>query len=213
MNRPLRRYASLAATAALLAAAPALARAQETRSPDSLKGNGKAELASGVITKVEKAPSADKNDAGRVRLTINTAAVWSDWVRDQATAPAKATAKPDVPQKDNSVATKGEPRTENTLVLVDVGPDTKTTLRFRSSADEATKGSATPEGAARTDPPGGDAKVLKVDELKPGLFVQVEFRHDSGRHSDKATRVVVLKPVGGPDSAAKDTEVKKTSGK
>ena len=36
-------------------------------------------------------------------------------------------------------------------------------------------------------------------ELKPGLWIDVEFRHDN--KDNQARRVMVMRPVGGPDTA------------
>ena len=36
-------------------------------------------------------------------------------------------------------------------------------------------------------------------ELKPGLGIDVEFRHDN--KDNQACRVMVMRPVGGPDTA------------
>jgi hypothetical protein len=36
-------------------------------------------------------------------------------------------------------------------------------------------------------------------ELKPGLWIDVEFRHDN--KDNQARRVMVMRPVGGPDNA------------
>jgi hypothetical protein len=84
-----------------------------------------------------------------VRLTINTAAVWRDWARDQATEDVTKSASKDAEEGQNSVATKGQPATADTTVLVDVGPDTRVETRFRSPTDETTKGAAPPNRRAR----------------------------------------------------------------
>ncbi len=36
-------------------------------------------------------------------------------------------------------------------------------------------------------------------ELKPGRWIDVEFRHDN--KDNQARRVMVMRPVGGPDNA------------
>ena len=36
-------------------------------------------------------------------------------------------------------------------------------------------------------------------QLKPGLWIDVEFRHDN--KDNQARRVMVMRPVGGPDTA------------
>jgi hypothetical protein len=43
---------------------------------------------------------------------------------------------------------------------------------------------------------GGGAEIL---QLKPGLWIDVEFRHDD--KDNQARRVMVMRPVGGPDTA------------
>ena len=43
------------------------------------------------------------------------------------------------------------------------------------------------------------ARVLEPMELKPGLWIDVEFRHDN--KDNQARRVMVMRPVGGPDNA------------
>ena len=41
---------------------------------------------------------------------------------------------------------------------------------------------------------------FQADDLKPGLFVEVDFRHEDGRNL--ASTVTVIRPVGGPDTPA-----------
>src|SRR4051812_11429504 len=110
MTQPLRRCAVLAAVAGLFVAVGGLSWAQDadTQAKDG-PGKRKTEVASGVIVKVD-AGAREKKDAGatdldgvktglrrdrQVRVSINTAAVWRDWVRDQAVAPQKADVPPD----------------------------------------------------------------------------------------------------------------------
>jgi hypothetical protein len=231
MTQPLRRCAVLAAVAGLWVAIGGLSWSQdaETQTKDA-EGKRKAEVAFGVIVKVD-AVAREKKDAdasdddeakkGRrrnrpVRVSINTAAVWRDWVRDQAIAPQKAAVPPDTgaeaAQGANSVATKGQPKSAPNLVTVEVGPQTRIQVRYRSSTDEASLGSPTPEGAAKaeTAPDESDRKAqrrerrkaedVSVDDLKPGLFIEAEFRGARDRH--RAVRVTILRPVGGPDTPA-----------
>jgi len=163
---------------------------------------------------------AAKNEKGQSpthRLTINTAAVWRDWVRDQASPnnPADST-REQAKRGSNSIATKGEPQSGDTLVVVDVGPSTKLETRFRASTDETSKGSKTPaEALAANEDPAeakgkgkakGDEKAdnskstrFQADDLQPGLFVEVDYEHQDGRNLAKV--VSVIRPVGGPDDA------------
>jgi hypothetical protein len=238
MTQPLRQCAVLAAVAGLLVAIGGLSWSQDadTQTKDA-PGKRKTEVASGVIVKVD-AVATEKKDSdasdddeakkGRrrgpqVRVSINTAAVWRDFVRDQAITPQKAEAQTDTSaaaKGANSIATKGEPKSESTLVTVEVGPQTRIQMRYRSSTDEASLGASTPEGAAKaeTAPDESDRKAqrrerrkeetVSADDLKPGLFIEAEFRGARDRH--RAVRVTILRPVGGPDTgAAEATPAKK----
>ena len=183
------------------------------------------EKASGVITKIE--PSGGVAGAKRSRttwtLTLNSDVEWRDFDRDQATTPKKAAetgiAKAAAKGKD-SVATKGHPQDKQFLVTVDLDPQTEITMRYRSSTDSDGEGFATPEEVAKaetasdnssdrdsstkSDRPGLKRQALKArklepKELKPGLWVVVEFQHDDKQNL--ARRVIVMRPVGGPDTS------------
>ena len=183
------------------------------------------EKASGVITKVE--PNRELAGAKRSRttwrLTLNSDVEWRDFDRDQATTPKKAAetgiAKAAAKGK-NSVATKGHPQDKQFLVTVDLDPQTEITMRYRSSTDADGDGFATPEEVAKaetasdnssdrdsstkSDRPGLKRQALKArklepKELKPGLWVVVEFQHDDKQNL--ARRVIVMRPVGGPDTS------------
>jgi hypothetical protein len=207
-------------------------------------GPGKA---SGVITKVEPIggdlDSTTRQEGARNkgkarkhawRMTVNTDVVWRDFVRDQATDPAKAartgTAKAAAKGRE-SVATEGHPKDNQVLVTVGLDPQTEITTRYRSSTDAIGEGSATPEGAgeaeAATDNASGRAasrkaarpgsrrqalKAGKMDpgELKPGLWVEVEFRHNDKQN--RARRVLVMRPVGGPDTSPEKEKPSTTPG-
>jgi hypothetical protein len=195
------------------------------------------ERASGVIVKTEpirgestSRPKAVDNDTARSlthRLTINTAAVWRDWVRDQAGVDLYAPAREQARRGADSVATKGEPQSVDTLVVIDVGPDTVVETRFRATTDETTRGARTPDEAreARDDPkktdrsdgtseaqakdPSNNRSVerdrkkgqftrFQAEDLQPGLFVEIDFQHKDGRNL--ATNATVIRPVGGPDT-------------
>ena len=204
--------ASLAAAA--LVAISGLASAQEsaTKGRPSTKGTSAAERASGVIVKVEPVKKGvtpgdtieKESKAGRTRpwthrLSINTNAVWRDWARDQAQVNDRGPARKDAAKGDNSVATKGEPADANSLVLVDIGPDTKIETRFRAPDDETSKGEKTPAAATSKDEPKGGVRAkgsavrFRAEDLKPGLFVEVEFRHITAQNP--ASVVTVIRPV------------------
>ncbi|HEX8204404.1 MAG TPA: hypothetical protein VF590_28250 [Isosphaeraceae bacterium] len=239
MTQPRRRCAVVAAVAGLLVAiGGGLSWSQDaaTQTQDA-QGKRKAEVASGVIVKVEavaKEREREKNDSdasdddgskkdrrrGRqVRVSINTTAVWRDWVRDQAIAPQKADVPPDTSrdaaQGANSVATKGQPKADQNVVIVLVGPGTRVQTRYRSSTDEASLGATTPEGAAKAEagqnPDAGQPKQRErreagngsVEDLKTGLFVEAEYR--GNRDRNRALRVTILRPVGGPDTPAAES--------
>jgi len=238
MGRISTRWTGFSLAAALMVAAGAFAqdkaqepkksRSPEPRSPTAVASDN--ERASGVIVKVESirkdAKSRPDDVAGRKdqspthRLTINTAAVWRDWVRDQAQVSTGASPREQARRGANSVATQGEPQSADTLVVIEIGPSTKVETRFRASTDETSKGAKTPAAAreANEDPASekdkakakGDnaspeatrAKITRfqADDLQPGLFVEVDFRHSDARNL--ATIATVIRPVGGPDAPA-----------
>ncbi len=234
MNLPLGRRTVLSLATATLVAASGLGLAQEGKGKaksSSPKGSASAERASGVIIKAEPVTKGatpgstitDEAKKGRqvpssVRLTINTAAVWRDWARDQATEDVSKSAKTDADEGKNSVATLGQPVSPDTTVLVDVGPDTRVETRFRSPTDETSKGASTPDEAREEDDSTSDAARSKsrvgktksaekgprfgVADLKPGLFVEVDFRHVATQNP--ASVVTVIRPLGGPDTSAKE---------
>jgi len=183
--------------------------------------------ASGVIVKAEALPEKakarrddaqpPKGQAATHRLTINTAAVWRDWVRDQVGLDANASPSEIAKRGANSVATKGEPQSAGTVVVVDVGPNTKIETLFRESTDETSKGAKTPaEARAASEDPAADkakgepstrrqkqaegARVTRfqADDLQPGLFVEVDFLRQDAR--DVASTLAVIRPVGGSDT-------------
>src|SRR6476659_7311197 len=86
----------------------------------AIKGAIKEGKIAGVIVKIEDLK--DVADARGKRLTVNTAAVWRDWVRDQARVQTRTSTKTAAKDGENSIATRGEPQSENTLVVVDVRP-------------------------------------------------------------------------------------------
>ncbi|HEV3167074.1 MAG TPA: hypothetical protein VGZ22_23900 [Isosphaeraceae bacterium] len=196
---------------------------QERPKPAS-KPQAKDQKVSGVIVKAEDLEKDSKNDRATARgkrLTINTAVVWSDWVRDQATATASASPREAARKGANSVATRGEPKSEDMLVVVEVTVEPKIETRFRSATEEVTEGATTPAGAAQKDPTDGSrpeksttkreaARPVQYDlsTLKPGLFVDIEYRRDHDRN--QATKVFVLRPVGGANIPAGQAAPKPT---
>jgi len=176
------------------------------------------ELASGVIVKVEPVEKSGSTAASvkkeplaprTYRLTINTAAVWRDWARDQATENDNQSPKQAAARGAKSVATQGEPRTKETLVVVEVAPETKIETRFRTLSDETTKGARSPAGArehvtgtkSKRDSENAKHASAKpvhfaASDLLPGLFVEANFHRRSG--AERATTVTVIRPVSEP---------------
>jgi len=230
------RRAVLSLATATLVAASGLALAQQGQGKGraksgSAKASAKAERAAGVIVKVEPVTKGatpgstitDEAKKGRqvsrtVRLTINTAAVWRDWARDQPPEDASSTPKKDAAEGANSIATKGQPVSPDTTVLVDVGPETRIETRFRSPDDETSKGATTPDGATQDDDPaadssrskarpgtskvGGSGPSFRAQDLKPGLFIEADYRHMAAQ--TPASVVAVIRPTGGPIPTTKD---------
>lgn len=217
---------ALVASASLLLAAPAFAQTTEAKKEKTLPppADARHQLTSGVIVKAEplarsgEATSDPEKATRQVRLTINTAAVWRDWVRDQATLDPKSPRAAAV-AGEKSIATTGQPRSADTTVVVVVAPDTRIETRYRSSTDEVSEGARTPEGAAKaqasTDPAdttstargrvdhsAAKANRFTADDLKPGLWIEVHYKDAKTR--EKATLVRVMRPVGGPQSSAAD---------
>lgn len=237
MSRPLTRWTCFSLAATLLVAANAFAQNKDqgkknTGNPDRKSPApvaSDAQRAPGVIVKAEairKGASSrsddvasEKGQAPTHRLTVNTAAVWRDWVRDQAGVSAGASPREQAKRGANSVATKGEPQSGDTLVVIDIGPNTKIETRFRASTDETSKGAKTPaEALAANEDPAtekgkgkGDssrreaeakrsrATRFEADDLQPGLFVEIDYAHKDGRNL--ASAVTVIRPVGGADNA------------
>ena len=119
------------------------------------------------------------------------------------------------------------------VVTVDLDSQTDITMRYRSATDSIGQGSATPEGAGKAETASDNAsgrkgvgatasdrresrrqtlKARKLDpkELKPGLWVEVEYRQDGKQN--KARRVTVMRPVGGPDTSPDKEKPSRTSG-
>jgi len=192
------------------------------------KGGRKAaetDRASGVIARIEPAERGDKNTKRAWKVTLNTDVVWRDFVRDQATDPAKAArtgTRKAAEKGKESVATEGHPKDDQLMITALLEPETEITMRYRSSTDAIGEGSPTPEGASRAEAASDNesgrkgsadadradsksnrqapkARTLAAKELKPGLWVEIEFRRDDKQN--KARRVMVMRPVGGPDTS------------
>jgi len=217
---------ALAAPFVLLAAVPVSGQSRDSgaNAPRD-KADKSAERVSGVIIKAEpiargstSASSAEKaNPAGRterqaIRLTINTAAVWRDWARDQATANAAESPKKAAARGADSVATRGEPVSKDTVVVVHLNPDSKVETRFRTLQDETGKGAKSPEAARRQDAAEAHGEAagssagsstsknqaakpvrFQASDLRPGLFVEVDFR--AIKAGNLASTVAVIRPI------------------
>jgi len=209
--------------ALLMACGPALA--DDKQPAKSGRKAAETDRASGVIARIEPTERGDKDTKRSWKLTLNPDVVWRDFVRDQATDPARAarTGPRKAAEKGKeSVATEGHPKDDQLMVTVLVDPETEISMRYRSSTDAIGAGSPTPEGASKAeadnDNEGGrtasadsrrsdseskrqppKARSLEAGELKPGLWVEVDFRH--GDKLNRARRVMVMRPVGGPDTS------------
>jgi hypothetical protein len=167
----------------------------------------------GVIIKTENersetgvAPAANtaaSPRSGAIRLTINSAAVWRDWSRDQVGQSPSASPRADAERGAKSVATTGEPRSQQTVVEVDVDAGARIETLFRNVDGAAAPDAKTPAPAR---PAGDSAAPLRrsastqfaAGDLKPGLFVEIDFRAAVGRN--RATTVAVIRPTGGPET-------------
>ncbi|WZO97615.1 hypothetical protein EP7_004657 [Isosphaeraceae bacterium EP7] len=215
-NRTSRRIALFALISGALA--PMTADAQDVQGkevPDPPKAQRKdgaaSERVSGVIVKVDRRPGDGPKDKLPVVVTVNADVIWSDWARDQATLGTVKTTDKAARAGAKSVATEGQPKDKDNLIVIELGPDSKIETRFRASTDETTKGSATPAGAREgsVDPAAKDQATdkdkkpltLKPADLKDGLFVEVDYRRASAS-KNLAASLVVLRPIGGPDTAA-----------
>jgi hypothetical protein len=219
------RTKSRAVAAGMLLAICGLALADEKQASSQRSERARAEKTSGVIAKVMSVESGDSGARESWKLSINTDVVWRDFVRDQATDPAKAartgTDKAAAKGRE-SVATEGHPQDGEMVVTVNLDLQTEITMRHRSATDAIGDGSATPEGAGKAETASDNAsgrkgagaadsdrresrrqtlKARKLDpkELKPGLWVEVEYRQDGKQN--QARRVTVMRPVGGPDTS------------
>ena len=117
-----------------------------------------------MITKFKGDQSGDASAKASWKLSVNTDVVWRDFVRDQATEPAKAartgTDKAAAKGRE-SVATEGHPQDGQMVVTVDIDPQTEVTMRYRSATDSIGEGSATPEGAGKAEAASDNASGRK----------------------------------------------------
>jgi hypothetical protein len=197
-----RSLAMAALTATFIIAAGSARGVQDDLAKTSEQA-AKKQRVEGVVIRVE--PIGENKTAARgVKLTINTAAVWRDYVRDTATTkeppPEKAARK-----GKESVATKGQPVSPGTVTTVEVTPDSRLELRYRTAMDERTQGAASADAARKLTSKEGDpsqsskesvettGKTIKVDQIKSGLFVHVRYHRDGKQ--DRADRLIVLEPI------------------
>jgi hypothetical protein len=230
------RIKGRAVAAGMLLAICGLALADDKQASVQRSERARAEKTSGVIAKVIGVGSGDSGARESWKLSINTDVVWRDFVRDQATDPAKAartgTTKAAIKGRQ-SVATEGHPQGGQMVVTVNLDPQTEITMRYRSATDAIGEGSATPEGAGKAETASDNAsgrkgagatdsdreskrqtlKARKLDpkELKPGLWVEVEYRQDA-KQKQVARRVTIMRPVGGPDTSPDKEKPSRTSG-
>lgn len=158
---------------------------------------------SGVIVKAEKVANSNSGTTGgKVVLTINTAAVWTDWVRDQINESPRQSPAKDARDGAESVATKGQPRDRNTLVKVEVASDSRIETRFRRPDDKTGKESTT-AGKADPDDRRQSAKPpqFRMSDLKTGLFVETEYRRKDD--CNVASCVAVIRPIRAADTPEK----------
>jgi hypothetical protein len=190
--------AFLAVGAWVAVSAPALAQKSEVAQEKEAEARGR-ERASGVIVKVDRPKTEDSKGPSHLKLTINTNVVWRDWARDQSQTRDKGPAGKDARKGRESVGTVGEPADPYSVVVVVVEPETRIRTRFRSPVDETTTGSEKPD-RKRSDT--RKAVRFHADDLKPGLFVEVDYHRSKSQ--EVAIRVSVIRPIGGPDSGSAD---------
>ena len=205
------RIKMVVAASVLVVGASGLGLGQQAKdTPTAPKGDAsKAERVAGVIVKVEKVAKAgdgrratgEDRAAALLRLSINTNAVWRDWARDQAQARDEGSPKKDAAKGANSIATKGQPADENSLVVVEVASGTRVETRFRSPTDETSKGVTAPEKVKSDEAttsnvkPTGKPVQFRAEDLLPGLFVEAEFRQSGTQGKNTASTVTVIRPI------------------
>jgi hypothetical protein len=223
MKRPLAPRAGAVLLGAVVtlvfALTPAPAQQAETKKAKESKA---AQKIAGAIVKAERTGTAEPTsteDDHHSTITVNTAVVWRDWVRDQTKVAGKA--QPDSKNPATGIGTAGEPAAPGNLVKIRIGHRTPIRLRYRSATDEAGRGGNTPAAAAANeeaeDPAADTAKTAKresrkesrkaqrlaVADLKPGTFVEVHYHHR--RDHNQAERVIVFRPVGGSMTPAAES--------
>jgi hypothetical protein len=201
----------------LLVAGTSEGREPEPGSKGAVKlktANTAAERITGVILKVVPIPrDGDKSDAAgehakprAFRVTINSAILWSDWARDQSNLSLNASPRREAAAGANSVAAKGDPRSPETLVVVDLEPESKIETRFRALGDETTKGGSSPEtakggsGRRQGDVRRNAAKPTRFTaaDIRKGLFVEVDFHRAKAKNV--ASTVSVIRPLNPADA-------------
>ncbi|WP_435011846.1 hypothetical protein P12x_005936 (plasmid) [Tundrisphaera lichenicola] len=222
-NRAARLERSVTVALVVLAGTSGLAWGQQKKeSPKSEKGESiKAEMIEGVILKVEKVAKGESPDSrteekstkgeSRVllRLSINTNDVWRDWARDQASTEDNGSPTKDAAKGENSIATKGQPVDENSLVVVEVLSGTRVETRFRSPTDETSEGEKTPEKVKSDEATPSKTKSkgkpvqFRAEDLKPGLFVEARFSEAGSESKNRASTVTVIRPIRVIDSGSK----------
>src|SRR3954465_4961502 len=132
MLQPMSRGARSAAVVASLLMACGLVMADDKQPTKDGRKAAEADKASGVIARIEPTERGDKDTKRSWKLTLNTDVVWRDFVRDQATDPARAartgTEKAAAKGK-KSVATEGHPQDDQLMLTVLVEPQTEITMR------------------------------------------------------------------------------------
>lgn len=191
---PLSRRAIGAAPIFLLTLA--LAAAADEPGSKTAKGADD-QMIEGVVVRVE--PRSGEGSGQGVRLTINSGVVWRDYVRDTATEKGASTDKA-AEKGDESVATKGQPRSPDTMVVIDCPADKAASLRYRAAMDERSLGAASPEAARQLSQNDKErpadaksARQLKPVEVKKGLWAHVTYHRDKDRNV--VDKLIILEPV------------------
>ncbi len=111
-----------------------------------------------------------------MQLTINTAANWRDYARENPAGKAAV---------DRSITTEGQPKSENTLIKVDVGPQTKLWKCDLGVMDD-------PSGV-KGSPDQKDTSEIKASDLSAGRFVKVIY--EEAKNHNQASSVIQLQPA------------------
>ena len=195
------RSTGLAALIGTLFVALTLVLADDKPSTSSNRKNANTGKTSGVIVKVEPVEHGDQAGKRSWRVTVNTDVVWRDFVPRPGCRSVESRQNRDVDSRGQGEEIGGHRGTsraiEGMLTTVNLDPRPRSRCVYRSSTDEISEGAATPEGASRAEDatdtssktrtaqtparPGArrqalKARVLEPMELKPGLWIDVEFR-------------------------------------